>query len=145
MNLFEQIVLAQHSVFEFDLGVLLFKFLADFCFWNQDSASRQVAQLVQQDVELHVLLEHRDTQVGVLENRLVLLLSHEIAAGKEGGGVASVLQLVPDFFIRGTQSQALRFGKQDFSADEVLGGALGKIGKQHGGLFAPARELLPQH
>ena len=56
----------------------------------------------------------RNGQVGVLQNVLVLLLSDEIAAGKECGRIASVLQFVAHFFIGDPQAQPLGFGDQGF-------------------------------
>ena len=65
--------------------------------------------------------------------------------GKNVAAVASVLQFVPHFFIRDPQTQPLGFGDQGLPADQVLGGALGKVGQQHGGLLAAAGKLLAQH
>ena len=68
MDLFQQIVLAQHGIVEFDLRILLLKFLTDFGFRNQDPARRPGRAACPADVVLHVLLKHRHAQVGVLQN-----------------------------------------------------------------------------
>ena len=56
-----------------------------------------------------------------------------------------MLQFVTQLFIRDPQAQPLGLGDQGLAADQVLGGALGKVGQQHGGLFAAAGKLLAQH
>ena len=56
-----------------------------------------------------------------------------------------MLQFVAHFFIRDPQTQPLGFGDQGLAADQVLRGALGKVGQQHRGLLAAAGKLLAQH
>ena len=123
---------------------MLLKFPADISIRNRSAARDQVTQLVQQDVILHHLLEHRYAQIGVLQDVLVLLLAYKIAAGKERRRIASVLQFVPHLVIRGPHSKPLCLADDDLPADEVLSGALGKVWQQRRDLLATAWELLPQ-
>ena len=145
LDLFHQVIFAEDGVLELDLGVLLLKLPAHITIGDQRAAGDQVTKLVQQNLVLQTLLELGHAQVSVLQKVLVLLLPHEFAARKEGGRIAPVLQLVPHFVIRDPKAQPFGFRHQGLATDQVLGGALGKVRKQHRGLFAAAGKLLAQH
>jgi hypothetical protein len=119
--------------------------LLDLRVRDHGAAGDHVAKLVEQDVVLDGLLESGNSKLRVLQNGLVLLFPDEIAAREEGVGVASVLQFVAHFVVGNAQSNALGFGDHGLAADQILGGAFGKVGEKHRRLFPALRKLLAQH